>query len=131
MKRNTVQRQIILETVQKLGNHPTVDEVYMEVHQKHPTISKVTVYRDLRQLSDDHAIQQVLLPGDLERYDTRVDHHYHFKCKECGALFDVDIDDVGDMDKEVREKYGFEVDTHDVVFHGVCPACQQKKKKSG
>ena len=129
MKRKTVQRQIILEILQKSDTHPTVEEIYEEVHRKHPTISKVTVYRDLRQLADDRDIQRVFLPGDLERYDKRPDHHYHFKCRVCGALFDVDIEDRSDMDEMVRQKYGFHVDKHDVVFLGVCSEC--KKKTSG
>uniref|UniRef100_UPI0026EBCD0B transcriptional repressor n=1 Tax=Alkalibaculum bacchi TaxID=645887 RepID=UPI0026EBCD0B len=78
MKRNTVQKQIILEAIRKLDSHPTVDEVYEEVHELHPSISKVTVYRDLYQLADNHDIQRVMLPGELARYDTRLDHHYHF-----------------------------------------------------
>lgn len=129
MKRNTVQRQIILETLQKFDTHPTVEEVYIEVHKKHPTISKVTVYRNLRQLADNCEIRQVLLPGGLERYDKRPDHHYHFKCRNCGALFDVDIDYRGDMDETVRQKYGFRIDEHDVVFQGICSECEKNTSK--
>ncbi|WP_419550310.1 transcriptional repressor, partial [Paratractidigestivibacter faecalis] len=43
--RNTVQREIILEELRGLANHPTADEVYESVHAKHPSISKATVYR--------------------------------------------------------------------------------------
>jgi Fe2+ or Zn2+ uptake regulation protein len=129
MKRNTVQKQIILEAIRKLDSHPTVDEVYEEVHELHPSISKVTVYRDLYQLADNHDIQRIMLPGELARYDTRLDHHYHFKCKVCGAIFDINADDVADeaaMDKKVEQKYGFKVDKHDVTFLGICPDCQKK-----
>ena len=124
MKRNTVQRQIILETLQKFDSHPTVEEVYVEVHKSHPTISKVTVYRNLRLLADNGDVRKVLLPEELERYDKRADQHYHFKCKNCGALFDVDVEYPKGMDEAVREKYGFQVDEHDVVFRGICPKCQ-------
>ena len=67
MKRNTVQREIILKTLQKFDTHPTVEEVYLEVHKSHPTISKVTVYRNLRQLAEDGLVGRVLLQEELER----------------------------------------------------------------
>ena len=123
IRRSTVQRQIILDTFVKLNIHPTVDEVYIEVHKNHPTISKTTVYRNLQQLADSNVIRQVLLPSDLVRYDRRIDKHYHFKCKNCGGIFDVDIDYLDGLNETVRQKYGFQVDAHDVVFTGVCSKC--------
>ena len=124
MKRNTVQRQIILDTLQKFDTHPTVEEVYQEVHKNHPTISKVTVYRNLHQLADYAEVRQVLLPGGLERYDKRPAPHFHFICKKCGALFDVDIDYPKELDDIIRQKYGFQVDGHDFVFRGTCSKCK-------
>ena len=38
--RNTVQREIVLEELRGLANHPTADEVYESAHAKHPSISK-------------------------------------------------------------------------------------------
>ena len=124
MKRNTVQREIILETLRTFDTHPTVEEVYLEVHKRHPAISKVTVYRNLRQLTENGLVGRVLLQEELERYDKRAEQHYHFKCKNCDTLFDVDIDYPREMDETVRQKYGFQVDKHDVVFWGICPKCK-------
>ena len=59
IQRSTVQRQIILDTLRKLSKHPTIDEIYVEIHNEHPSISKTTVYRNLRQLADNGAIRQV------------------------------------------------------------------------
>jgi len=124
VKRNTVQRQIILKAVRKKSTHPTVEEISGEVNKDHPTISKVTVYRNLRKLAGNGDIRQVLIPGEQERYDRRCDHHYHFKCKNCGTLIDIDIDYRGDMDAAVREKYDMLIDEHDIVFSGVCSKCR-------
>jgi len=123
MIRNTVQRQIVLEALKKMNTHPTVEEVYLTIHRKHPTISKTTVYRNLRHLAEKKEIRRIILPDDLERYDRRADRHFHFKCRHCGALFDVDFDYPSEMDEAVRQKYGFQVDEHDVVFRGVCQKC--------
>ena len=123
-QRNTVQRQIIIDTLRKLNTHPTVDEIYAEIHKEHPSISKTTVYRNLRQLADNGIIRQVLLPDGLERYDERTNQHYHFRCKNCGCIFDVDIDYLAGINNTVQGKYGIQVDEHDVIFSGVCLQCK-------
>jgi Fur family peroxide stress response transcriptional regulator len=77
MGRNTVQRQIILAGLRRLDTHPTIEEVYAEIKKEHPSISKTTVYRNLRQLAKDDIIRQVLLPDGLERYDKHNTKHHH------------------------------------------------------
>jgi len=123
MQRNTVQRQIILEALNKFNTHPTVDELYSEIQKSHPSISKTTVYRNLRQLAQGGHIGRVALPDDVERYDKRTDQHYHFQCKSCGGLLDVDINYLDGINEKVHKKHGFQVDGHDIVFMGVCPQC--------
>jgi len=128
MQRNTVQRQIILAAVKKFLNHPKVEDVYLEVHKNHPTISKATVYRNLRYLVACGEICQIALSDDLSRFDKRADPHNHFKCKICGNIFDVDVDYFADIDETVRQKYGFQVVAHDVVFRGICSKCEGIRK---
>ena len=124
IQRNTVQRQIILDALKKLNTHPTIDEVYTAVHTSHPSISRMTVYRNLRQLAANGIIRQVSLPDGLERYDARTDQHYHFRCHNCGSVFDVDIEYLADINDAVQGKYGVRVDGHDVVFIGTCLKCK-------
>jgi Fe2+ or Zn2+ uptake regulation protein len=124
MQRNTIQRQIILAEVKKAHTHPTVEEVYLEIHKKHPTISKATVYRNLRLLAERGEIRQVSLPGEVDRFDERTEQHYHFTCKICGDIFDVDMEYLAGINEAVRQKYGFRVDEHDVVFRGTCSRCR-------
>ena len=122
--RNTIQRQLVLDTLIRLNTHPTIDEIYTEIHNSHPSISKATIYRNLRQLAADGIISKVALPDGLERYDSRVDRHYHFKCTSCGSVFDVDIEYLTGINDSVQGKYGFRVDKHDVVFSGICQTCK-------
>ena len=123
-QRNTVQRQIILDTLRKLNTHPSIDEIYADIHEEHPSISKTTVYRNLRQLAENGVIRQVLLPDGLERYDERTSQHYHFRCKNCGSILDVDIDYLAGINSTVQGKYGIQVDEHDVIFSGFCRQCK-------
>ena len=123
-QRNTVQQQIIFETLKKLKIHPTIDEIYAVIYQEHPSISKTTVYRNLRQLATNGMIRQVSFPDGLERYDGCMDQHYHFNCKHCGGIIDVDIAYLAEINDVVEGKYGFQVDAHDVVFSGICLKCK-------
>jgi len=131
MKRHTVQRQIVLNALKNLCKHPSIEEIYAVIHGEHPSISKTTVYRNLRQLTADGLIRQVLLPDGLERYDGQIYRHYHFRCKNCGVIFDVEIEYLSSINNEVMIKYGFHVDDHDVVFLGICLNCSDKKNIYG
>ena len=55
--RNTIQRQLVLSAVRQLQNHPTADEVYQEVQKNCPTISRATVYRNLKLLAEEGEIR--------------------------------------------------------------------------
>jgi Fe2+ or Zn2+ uptake regulation protein len=129
MQRNTIQRQIILETLKKFHTHPTVEELYAEIQKSHPAISKTTIYRNLRQLVQGGQAGNVALPNDAERFDQRTDRHYHFQCKSCGALYDVDINYLEEINERVREKYDFQVDAHDIIFKGICMRCKDGTSK--
>jgi Fe2+ or Zn2+ uptake regulation protein len=122
-KRNTIQRQIVLETLKRFQTHPTVDEVYAVIKEKHPTISKSTVYRNLRQLAESGEIRQVSFSDGLERYDGGSIEHYHFRCKKCGLIFDIHIEYLVGINEIAEQKYGFKIDSHDIVFTGVCQHC--------
>lgn len=123
IERNTIQRQIILDALKSLNNHPTVEEVYVKVQKGHPTISKTTVYRNLRQLAMAGMIRGVSLDDNLERYDDNPHRHYHFRCKDCGVILDVEIDYLESVDEIVCKRYGYQVNEHDLVFTGCCRNC--------
>ena len=124
IQRNTVQRQIVQDALKKLNTHPTIEEIFAVIHDDHPSISKTTVYRNLRLLAESGIIRQVSLPDGLERYDSRIDQHYHFNCKNCGDILDVDIGYLSGINSAVQAKYNVLVDDHDVVFSGICQKCK-------
>ena len=62
MKRNTIQRALVLEAVNSLKCHATADEIYDFIAAEHPSISKGTVYRNLNQLSEIGMIRRVEVP---------------------------------------------------------------------
>lgn len=123
--RNTVQRQIVLQTVLKMHDHPTADNVYAAVAAEHPSISKATVYRNLNQLAGQGEIRRVPVPNGADRFDFNTSEHYHVRCEKCGAVFDVHMPQVVDLIGQVEDASGVEVRRFDILFEGVCKACRE------
>ena len=82
-QRNSKQRQLILDAVKGRCDHPTADQIYLEVREKDEKISRGTVYRNLGLLSENGQIANVKVPA-ADRYDLRTDYHYHLVCTCCG-----------------------------------------------
>ena len=125
--RNTIQCSLVLEAVQKLRCHATADEVYEEIAQGYPGISRATVYRNLKRLSETGQIKKVCVPDGADRFDHRCDGHYHIKCESCGKVFDVDMDEIPNINQKIKDAHGFKVAGCDIVFTGICPKCLQKQ----
>lgn len=129
-RRNTIQRAIVLETVNKLKCHATADGVYNEIIKEHPTISKATVYRNLNLLSEMGEIRRLEIPGSADRFDHITGNHCHAKCKVCGRVFDMDMEFVSGLESGIRDTHGFDFTGYDIIFHGVCPECQKGAGKA-
>ena len=71
--RNTRQRALVLEAVRSLHNHPTSADVYDAVREKHPSISRATVYRNLNVLTEQGEVLHIPVAGGADRYDFRCD----------------------------------------------------------
>ena len=123
IKRNTIQRQIILDSLKGFKTHPSVDVLYTEIHKIHPTISKATVYRNLRQLSKEGVITQLAVKDDAARYDGCVVPHYHFSCKICNKIIDIEMDCIDEIDDAVASKHDLLIDNHEILFVGTCEEC--------
>ncbi len=124
-RRNTHQRQLVMEAVQELADHPTADQVYARIHEREPHVSRATVYRNLNLLAEQGQILDVKTPG-ADRFDFRTDPHAHLVCRECGAVVDVPDPTPPDVDKDVANRTGYVDVSHYTVFSGLCPACRIK-----
>jgi Fe2+ or Zn2+ uptake regulation protein len=128
MRRDTKQREAILKVLKNTRSHPTADWIYDEVRKEIPNISKGTVYRNLQVLQEDGAISELNLNGTLSRFEAKQDSHYHFRCEQCGRVFDLDEPVNHELNKRVAKRTGFKVSSHQLEFRGLCKDCQQLSK---
>ena len=126
-RRETRQREAILNVLRHAGSHPTADWIYDEVRKVIPNISKGTVYRNLKTLRDMGEISELNLSGTVSRYEGRKDSHYHFRCSRCGRVFDLNEPVDNELDKRMAQKTGFKITYHQLEFRGLCKECQQKR----
>ena len=128
-RRNTIQKALILRAVCELKRHLTADEVYEFVKRDHPSIGKGTVYRNLAILTEEGAIRKVEVPYGSDRFDFTLKNHYHVRCVKCGEVFDVDMDEIPDLQKKIHDTHGMEFLTYDIFFKGICPECRAQEKE--
>ena len=126
IRRETKQREAILNILRSTDSHPTADRIYDLVREVLPKISKGTVYRNLKILRDDGEISELNLSGTATRYEGNQENHYHFRCRECGRVFDIDEPVNHELDERVAKRTGFEISYHQLEFRGICNDCQQK-----
>ena len=131
--RNTLQKEVTYEALRSIEGHPTAEDVYERVHEDHPSISKATVYRNLIALENKGVVNRIPKIGNgSDRYDWNTSKHYHAKCMKCGKIFDVELEDQDDLMKKVRVlEDGFELDTYNLVFEGLCKHCRERSNKNG
>ena len=114
-----------MEAVRSLHNHPTSADVYEVVREKHPNISRATVYRNLGVLANRGEVLRVEVPNGADRYDFLNRPHYHAKCRVCGGVFDVDMPYQSDILAKVSDAHGFAIEEHEIIFNGVCSECRK------
>jgi Fe2+ or Zn2+ uptake regulation protein len=116
------QRLKVLEYLIQNHNHPTVEQIFTDLHKDISTLSKTTVYNTLRVLEDAGLVRVITIEGTETRYDIEVENHGHFKCKSCGKIYDFEID-MNVLSSPDLEK--FQISDKDVYFKGICPRCSQ------
>lgn len=114
------QRLKVLEYMVNHRTHPTVDQIYNDLHKEIPTLSKTTIYNTLNTLIEANLVRVVNIEDNELRYDGTTDNHGHFKCTSCEEIFDFDIDFNSFITKDLGN---FKVKEKDVYFKGTCPIC--------
>ncbi len=117
----TPQRLAVLRLVKGDRTHPSAEKIYHEISKKFPSISFATVYNTLAKLVEAGEIQQLDIDPDKKRFDPYTSLHYHFYCKTCGKVYDVDYDI--SLTPDIKKIAGHHVETIQLNFKGVCKGC--------
>ena len=127
-RRNTIQKDLVRNAVYEMKRHVTANEVYEFIKEAYPTIGKGTVYRNLDILVEEGSLRKVEVPDGPNRFDFTLKNHYHVRCVKCGAVSDVDMDEILGLLEKIHDTHGTDFLGYDILFKGICPKCQKKIK---
>lgn len=118
--RLTHQRLKVLEYLSNSTKHPTVEQIYKELKQEVPSLSKTTIYNTLNYLAELNLVKVLAIDDNEAHFDAVTETHGHFKCDSCGEIYDFDIQ----MDSCSTENLdNFKINEKVVYFKGTCPGC--------
>jgi Fur family ferric uptake transcriptional regulator/Fur family peroxide stress response transcriptional regulator len=121
--RATRQRVAILNLLRCSTTHPTAIDLYRQVLQEHPHISRKTVYEALDSLVAAGLAARVADAGEPARYEPRADPHYHAHCRICGRLYDLPAAADGPIRGRTALPEGFAVEHISVTVRGRGARC--------
>lgn len=126
----TSQRKAILETISSNGGkHLSAEDIYELVKTNNSDIGLATVYRTVLLLVDLEILAKINFEDGFIRYeindkDEEQHHHHHLICNECGKIIEVKEDLLEELEREIEEKYQFEIKDHKLKFFGRCKECK-------
>src|ERR1700704_3534787 len=111
--RLTRQRQILLELIDKTGQHLDADRLFQLAKERDPKLNRVTVYRTLKMLKAGGLVDELDLmhhEGDQHYYETRLkQEHAHVICLRCGRIEEFFGELLQKMRDQIESHFGFQI----------------------
>jgi len=131
--RLTRQRQILLELIDKSGQHLDAERLYLLAKEQDPKLNRVTVYRTLKMLKEGGLVDELDLMhigGDQHFYETRMkQEHAHIICLRCGKVEEFFGEPLQKLRRQVESHFGFQIVLARTEVGGYCSHCQVLRAK--
>jgi len=126
--RLTRQRQILLDLIEKSGEHLDAETLYKLASARDPKLNRVTVYRTIKMLKEGGLVDELDLMhfgGDQHYYETRKkQEHAHIICLRCGRVEEFYGDPLTRLRRQVEATFGFQILIARTEIGGYCSHCQ-------
>ena len=131
--RLTRQRQILLDLIDKSGDHLDAEKLCQLAHALDPKLNRVTVYRTLKMLKEGGLVDELDLmhfEGDQHYYETRLkQEHAHVVCLRCGKVEEFFGEPLAKLRRQVESHFGFQILVARTEIGGYCSHCQALREK--
>jgi Fe2+ or Zn2+ uptake regulation protein len=117
----TIQRRAVYEALCRHQDHPSADQLHLEVKATVPGLSRASIYRILEALVAMGAARKISHPGAQTRFDPKVERHHHLICEGCRKIRDLDDQALDGLD--LPHLRGFVISDYSIHFRGLCAAC--------
>jgi Fur family ferric uptake transcriptional regulator len=126
--RLTRQRKILLDLIDKTGQHLDAERLYQMAKEKDPKLNRVTVYRTLKLLKEGGLVDELDLmhqAGEQHYYETRrKQEHAHVICLACGKVEEFFGEPLQRLRKQIESHFGFKIVLARTEMGGYCSHCQ-------
>ena len=119
MLKRSKQRESIKKFLISRYDHPTAETVYMNIKEEFPSL-----------LADIGEIQKLSTGIGPDRFDGNPKPHYHFICKECGSVLDLNVTGLDHINVLAAQDFDGEIEGHVTYFYGKCSSCKAKRQTS-
>lgn len=127
----TPQRQAVAEALWGATSHPTAEDVYRAVRDRHSKMSRATVYNTMEALAAVGQIETIHASSGTRRFDPNPIPHHHAICRSCGTIVDVPTAQVpGGALVPTHVDSGFRVEGCRIEYRGVCSSCDSDSSAS-
>lgn len=122
----TAQRKAIAEAFFDFPGHHSLEEFYLHIQKKDPSIGQTTVYRTLKLLCDAGLATETHFSDGIARYEVAHpdSHHDHMVCLVCGTIVEICDERIEKLQKEIASAHGFVLSGHVHNLYGICPTCR-------
>lgn len=118
MKRETKQKQLIMEEMTKFNSFFNAEELYHKASKNNSKVGIATVYRFLNDLTKNGEIHSFQC-NRKTLYSNSKKNHCHFTCEKCGERKHIDIRKLDFLNQQVDgEVCHFQIDVT-----GICKKC--------
>ncbi len=122
----TPQRRVVIRAITSSQDHLTPATIYKKVHQDHPNVGLVTIYRTLEILTKLELICELHAGGICRSYTIGAPQpHHHLICSNCGTVIDFASHDFSELEQSLSKENSFRIDGYLLEFFGLCQACQK------
>ncbi len=123
--RLTLQRMLVIEALHNAVRHISAEEIYEELHRRHPYANISTVYRTLELLKELELVTETDFGEGRVRYHVaEKGHHHHLVCHSCGRVADLEETALHPLKEGLLDEYGFVADLRHLAISGRCNECR-------
>jgi Fur family transcriptional regulator, ferric uptake regulator len=124
--RHSKPRELIIQTFLNMEKHVTIDELWVEVKKKYPSVGYATVYRTMKLLHESQLCREIRFEEGTTLYEHLYghNHHDHLICTQCGLLVEVVEEEIEKLQERLMKRHGFLPQSHRMNLYGICKDCR-------
>jgi Fur family peroxide stress response transcriptional regulator len=118
----TATRIAILKLLENRYDHPSAEQIFLELKPDYPTLSIATVYSTAQLLAKGSMLRILSIDEKKVYYDPNMNVHGHFLCRVCKKVFDVKMG--FDIMRAFTPTDGISsLEDAEIFYYGLCSKC--------